>query len=142
MIRYAAKYVTDKTGGYIAYVPSLGTEAVTQGETLEEAREMAIDLVSVLLTSSILDHDKDVHLGDKSLPEGHEWVYPDQKVAVAVMIRAIRKASGLTMDEAAAKIGVTKGTYQKWENPENNTTLESMRKIAKGFNRQLVCEFV
>lgn len=143
MIRYAVKYEPDESGGYIALVPSLGTEAVTQGDTLEEAREMAADLVSELLTSAILDHDKDVPWGDDEKPEDYEWVYPDQKVGVAAMIRAVRKVAGLSMDQAAQRCGVTKGAYQKWEHPlKCNATIESLEKVAKGFQRRLVCEFV
>lgn len=143
MIRYAAQYKVEPDGGFLVLVPSLGPEGITQGDNLEEAREMASDLVSCILTSAVLDHDKaDIHLGDSKLPEGFEWVYPEQKVVAAISVRSMRKAAGLSMQEAADRLNVTKSAYQKWENPEKcNAKIETLEKIAKAFSRQFTIEF-
>ena len=42
--RYTVIFEPAEEGGYVVYVPALNG-AATQGETLEEAREMAKDLI-------------------------------------------------------------------------------------------------
>lgn len=51
---YAAIYEPAEEGGYIVIAPAFGG-AITQGETLEEARHMAIDAITGLVESYIED---------------------------------------------------------------------------------------
>jgi predicted RNase H-like HicB family nuclease/DNA-binding XRE family transcriptional regulator len=143
VIRYAVKYTADETGGFLATVPAFGHSGVTQGETLDEAREMASDLVTCLLVSYVLDHNRDAPECPAKLPSGKnwEWVYPEAKTTVAIAIRTRRRKLGLSMDQAAALVGVAKGTYQRWENPEKcNAKIDSLAKLAKAFDQQLVLD--
>ncbi len=144
MIRYAAHFVPED-GGYFVEVPSVGTEAVTQGDTLNEAREMASEMVSLLLAEKVYQDCQDLPQSDAKLPRGKgwEWVYPHPRAATAIEIRTLRRGSGLSMDEAADRIGVTKGTYQRWEDPEKcNAQVSTLEKVAKAFSKHFVGSFV
>ena len=48
--RYTVVFEPAEEGGYVVHVPALGG-AATQGETFEEAREMAKDLIAGYLRS-------------------------------------------------------------------------------------------
>lgn len=144
MIRFAAHFV-EEDDGYFVEVPSVGTEAVTQGDSLEEAREMVSEMISLLLAEKVYQDGQEIPESDARLPrgEGWEWVYPDPRAATAIEIRRLRQGSGLSMDEAAQRIGVSKGTYQRWEDPEKcNAQVSTLEKVAKAFSKQYVGSFV
>ncbi len=144
MIRFAARYY-EEDGGWIAEVPALGSGAVTQGGTLEEAREMASEMVSLLLESLVWDHGREgKHLpaNDTELPKGYEWICPDPKTLAAISIRGMRKAAGLTMAEASERLGVALGTYQRWESPRQcNARIDTLDRIARTFGRRMEMSF-
>lgn len=61
---------------------------------------------------------------------------------VAKMIRAERQAAGLTMQQAAERIGVTFSTYQRWEDPRRcNATLATLERVAGAFGRRVEVRF-
>lgn len=58
---------------------------------------------------------------------------PEIKQQVARVIREARKARGLTQQEVADKLGVSKGTYNRYEDEESNLSIETIGKIATVF---------
>ena len=145
MIRYAARFYLGEDGWYMAEVPAL-KPAMTQGQSPEEIRMMASELVGALLAHRVWGKmPGPVPPNDEKLPrgEGWDWVYPPTTTVMAIEIRQLRDAAGLSMAEAAERIGVSSGTYQRWEHPEKcNARVDTLEKIAKAFGRHFVGSFV
>ena len=57
MLRYTAIFEEAPEGGYVVRIPTLG--CVTEGETFEEARDMAKDVICCYLTS-LLKHGEPI----------------------------------------------------------------------------------
>ncbi len=140
-LRYKVRYFQEDDG-WLAEVPDIAGGQMTQGETLEEARRMAGDLVTTMLLARI-DAGEELDLPTKGrLPAGWEWVYPDARIEVALMVRSERQKAGLTMQQAAARMGVKFATYQRWEDPERcNATISTLERVARAFGRVLEVRF-
>ncbi|GMU50984.1 MAG: hypothetical protein AMXMBFR33_01300 [Candidatus Xenobia bacterium] len=142
-LRYRARFYQED-GWWLVQIPDVGGAGLaTQGETLEEARENAVDAVTQVLLSRVDEGAEPDPPTRGRLEAGWEWVYPELRVETAIEIRQMRKAAGLTMASAAGRIGVSLGTYQKWEDPERcNATLETLDKLARAFGRHAEVMFV
>jgi transcriptional regulator with XRE-family HTH domain len=58
------------------------------------------------------------------------------------MVRSERQKAGLTMQQAAARMGVSFSTYQRWEDPEKcNATVSTLERVARAFGRVLEVSF-
>ena len=140
MIRYAVRYY-EEDEWHMAEIPAL--DIVTQGESPEDIRHMAQDAVSAVLQTMVWSLGKEIPKSDEALPKGLEWVYPYQQTAIAIEVRNLRKEAGLSQLEAAARIGVSGGTYQRWEDPQKcNARVDTLEKIAAAFGRRYVGLFV
>lgn len=140
-LRYKVRYFQEDDG-WLAEVPDIAGGQMTQGETLEEARRMAGDLVTTMLLVRI-DAGEELDAPTQGrLPAGWEWVYPDARLEVALMVRSERQKAGLTMQQAAARMGVSFSTYQRWEDPEKcNATVSTLERVARAFGRVLEVSF-
>lgn len=140
-LRYKVRYFQEDEW-WLAEVPDIAGGQMTQGETLEEARRMARDLVTTMLLVRIdAGEELDPPTAGR-LPAGWEWVYPDARIEVALMVRAERQKAGLTMQQAAARMGVSFSTYQRWEDPEKcNATVSTLERVARAFGRVLEVRF-
>ena len=140
-LRYKVRYFQEDDW-WLAEVPDIAGGQMTQGETLEEARHMASDLVTTMLLVRI-DAGEDLDPPTEGrLPSGWEWVYPDARIEVAMMVRSERQKAGLTMQQAAARMGVKFATYQRWEDPEKcNATISTLERVARAFGRVLEVRF-
>ena len=87
---------------WLAEVPDIAGGQMTQGQTLEEARHMASDLVTTMLLVRIDAGEELDPPTEGRLPAGWEWVHPDARIEVALMVRSERQKAGLTMQQAAA----------------------------------------
>jgi antitoxin HicB len=74
---YTVIYEPAEEGGYIVIAPTFGG-AITQGETLEEARRMAIDAITGLVESYIED--------DLPIPEDVELALEPVKEQVSITL--------------------------------------------------------
>lgn len=144
-MRYKVRYYFEDQGDgspgwWMAELPDLAGGQVTQGRTLAEARYRARDLVTLM-------HEEKPPAQEGELPSGGdgtwEWVQPFEAGGkIAEMIRAERKAAGMTMRQAAEKIGVTFSTYQRWEDPKRcNATVGTLERVAEAFGRRLEVAF-
>jgi len=52
------------------------------------------------------------------------------KKQASELIKATRKAKGLTQLDVAQKLDISKGTYNRYENGEANLSMETVDKIA------------
>lgn len=141
-MKYPVRYVEAEEGGWLAEVLACGKGGfTTQGETLEDARQMARDAVTEVL---LADFDNGIPFAPTpDLPPGYEWVYPFAQAWMSIAIRQQRKAAGLTLEAAAARMGVSRGTYQRWEDPyKSNATLKTLEKVAQALGKQLEVSMV
>ena len=109
----------------------------TYGNTLEEAKEMAADVLTALL-SSALEHSEPI-------PEpgrGGEDVYliaPEATVQAAILLRMARGER--SEEEVAREIGTTWQAYHKMESTATAAvTLVNLQKAAKALGKELVIE--
>ena len=140
-LRYKVRYFQEDDW-WLAEVPDIARGQMTQGKTLDEARYMAMDMVTTLLLCR-LDAGEELDPPTAGrLPSGWEWVYPSARFEVALMVRSERHKAGLTMQQAAARMGVSFSTYQRWEDPEKcNATVATLEKVARAFGTVLEVSF-
>lgn len=113
---------------------------MTQGRTLAEARYRARDLVTLMHEEKPPAQEGELPSGGTGPANGCNLFEAGGKVAE--MIRAERKAAGMTMRQAAEKIGVTFSTYQRWEDPKRcNATVATLERVAEAFGRRLEVAF-
>lgn len=122
----------------VYYVQFLDLEnGFTYGETLEEAKEMAVDVLSLLL-ASYLEHNQPIPIPCKKTGKNIYLVAPEAKVQAALLLRIIRAAR--SQAKVAKAMGTTWQAYQKIEQPSSNTTLAKLQKAAKALGRELIIE--
>jgi DNA-binding XRE family transcriptional regulator len=70
--------------------------------------------------------DKDVH-----------WVEPRPEIVVPILLRQAREAQHLTLEQLAARLGVTYQAVQKLERPGANPSIKTLAKVARALGREL-----
>jgi len=137
MIAYPAKFIKAAEGGYIVEFIDIPS-CVTEGDTLEEAKEMAKDAISAMLYS--LDSRK-MTIPEPSTAKGKGIYYiePELKVAFAITLKKERERLGLSQKDIAERMNVNWAYYQRIENPRRtNPTLGTIEKLQKVFNRRFI----
>jgi antitoxin HicB len=124
----------------VYYVQFLDLEnGFTYGNTPEEAKEMAADVLTALL-SSALEHGEPIP--EPGLEEGGEDVYliaPEATVQAAILLRMARGER--SEEEVAREIGTTWQAYHKMESTATAAvTLVNLQKAAKALGKELVIE--
>jgi len=137
MIAYPAKFQKAVEGGYVVEFIDIPS-CVTEGDTLEEAKEMAKEAISAMLYS--LDSRK-MLIPEPSVAKGKGIYYiePELKVAFAITLKKERERLGLTQKDIAERMNINWTYYQRIENPRRtNPTLGTIEKLQKVFNRQFI----
>ena len=136
-MQFAVKFF-EEDGWWMAYTPRF--DRFTQGKTLDEARHMAADLLLIHVEDE-LKKGRTVE-SQEVLPEGHEWVEIPARALLASQIARQRVAAGLTMKQLAERLGVTTGTYQKWESARRcNAGVDTLERLAKAYGKHLKISF-
>lgn len=65
---------------------------------------------------------------------------PFPKVAVPILLRKLREASGMSQGDVAARLGVTYQAVQKWERPGANPRVDTVERVLRVFHRRLEIE--
>lgn len=60
---------------------------------------------------------------------------------IGKLIRETRKAKGLTQKELGERIGVAESTLSRFENGDQNLTLETLGRISDALEKDLYIEF-
>lgn len=63
------------------------------------------------------------------------------KIVLAVQFRRMRAARGWTQREVAERVGVSQQQIAKLEDPDANLTIETVTKVAKAFDMNVVVTF-
>lgn len=103
VLQYQAK-LNPQDGGYLVSFPDV-LEAITEGDTLEEALERAADALKVSL-SSYPDRNLDIPTPQKS-ETGHYSVSMSARVATKLALYTAWRSSGMTKTELARRIGIS-----------------------------------
>jgi predicted RNase H-like HicB family nuclease/DNA-binding XRE family transcriptional regulator len=123
-MKYHFKVHKDRKSGYWAHCLERRMGVTTQGETMEELRDMiqeALDLaMDEPMDSDWMPPDPDPTIRGRNIIE----VQVSPRIAMASTVRVTRLKAGLTQKQVAEKMGIkTLSTYQKLEasktaNPE------------------------
>ena len=112
-----AVFKKDKDGGYFVFCPTV--EGVfSQGETMEEAREMIKDALEGVIESALEDDMENYFNDDEYIPKEREIVEPvriNKKLQVAVSIKIARERQGYTQRQMARKIGIKQQHISRYE---------------------------
>ena len=135
MIKYQVKILKEKKG-YSVNFPDL-PGCFSMGDTLEEAKEMASEALSLYLEEA-RDPKWEVPKAKKRKGKNYHWIYPESSVATALMLRRTRINLGLGQAQAAKKLGMTIQQLQKLETPgKSNPTVKTLSKISRVFSVDL-----
>jgi antitoxin HicB len=123
----------------VYYVQFLDIEnGFTFGESLIEAKEMAADVLSSLL-SSALAHNEPIVFPQKTEGKDIYLIAPNAKVQVALLLHLTRE--NLSLEQVATAMGSTWQAIQKIEQSQANPTLSQLQKVAQVLGKELVIEF-
>jgi len=111
---------------------------ITYGGSEEEAKAMAAEAVAGLL-ESYLEHGDRFAVPKAGTGRGWHNVEIEPGLAFALWLRNARLSRGMTLAEAAERMGVKYQVYQKLENPRTaNPTLKTLKKLEAIFGQELV----
>jgi predicted RNase H-like HicB family nuclease/DNA-binding XRE family transcriptional regulator len=136
-LAYPMKFHPAEEGGYwVQGVPPL-TNVLSEGETLEHAKEMAREALSGVFLS-MLDHGLPI---PRPLPiieeEGIQWIEPEPSVVAPILLRWAREDAKMTQSELAARLGITYQSVQRLERSGANPSIKTLAKVAKALGREL-----
>jgi len=136
-IHYAATLSKQVEGGFTVTFPDI-PEAITEGDTIEEARFNAAEALSLALSVRI-------ELGDVIPPPtppadaNMEWVEPDAAVQAAMLVRTTRGSRPLA--DLARAPGSSWPAAQRLENPRHSPTLKQLERAAAALGKRLILAF-
>ncbi len=90
------------------------------------------------ITTSWKDVKKEL-LEDPATYKEYKSLEPEYKI-ISQMLK-IRIEQGLTQKELADKIGTRQSNISRLESGEYNPSLEFLKKVAKGLNKELIVSF-
>ncbi len=107
----------EESGGYFVFCPSV--EGVcSQGETLQEAREMIKDALEGVIEVALEDDMENYFNNDEYIPQPGEVVEPiriNRKLQIAASIKMTRERLGLTQQQMAHKMGMKQQNISRYE---------------------------
>ena len=110
---------------------------LTYGETMEEAKTYAAEALTGYL-ESVISREVDFKQPSR-IRKGMYSIEQEKPVAFVLWLRTKRKESGMTLKDAAEKLGVKYQVYQKLEDPaKTNPTLKTIDRLEHLFNERLV----
>jgi len=110
----------------------------TFGENLTHAKEMAADVLSALLASSLAHHEL-IPFPQKAQGEEIYLIAPTAEVQAALLLHFT--TAHLPQKQVAKAMGSTWQTDKKIEPSQANPTLSQLQKAAHALGQELVIEF-
>lgn len=128
-------YTVEKDEDGFLFVQFIDLEEVfTQGETLEEARYNASEVLSAMLAYRLEKHQEIPEPSE--CPSNGFLATPEPKVQAALLLRKARGNKSLT--ELANAMNITWAAVEKLENPHHCPSLKQLDKAAKALGKKLV----
>jgi antitoxin HicB len=111
---------------------------MTDGATLEHAKEMAAEAVCGLI-GTYLEHNIPFSIPPMNNAPDYYAIPLEPGLSFALWLRNQRKSRNMSLADAAQKMGVKYQVYQKLENPRTaNPTLKTLCKIEQIFGNEVV----
>ena len=130
-MRYPVNLTPD-TDGYVVTFPDI-SEALTQGDTREEALEMALD---ALVTSFDFYFEDNRRIPAPGIIDG-DYVDVPLSVASKVMLLNAFIESGLTQSELARLMGVKRQEVTRLFNLHHSTKIDTVQKALLALGKRL-----
>jgi predicted RNase H-like HicB family nuclease/DNA-binding XRE family transcriptional regulator len=124
-VHYTAKIITEADGRWLVNFPDC-PGCQTFGDSKAEAITRARDALDGWLRVSMEHGDVPPH------PKAQRGVVitVEARLGIAMQLRMLRNAEGLTQGQMAKRVGVSQQQIAKLENPDANPTLETLVAIA------------
>ncbi|HHQ6589171.1 TPA: type II toxin-antitoxin system HicB family antitoxin [Serratia fonticola] len=130
-MRYPVDLQPD-SGGYVVSFPDI-PEALTQGDTREEALAMALD---ALITAFDFYFEDNQPIPLPSEVTGDYVEVPLSVASKVLMLNALIE-SGLTRVELADRIGIKKQEVNRLINLQHSTKIDAIQRAMKALGKQL-----
>lgn len=139
MVTYPAHFEPDQeAGGFVVTFPDF-CYGVTQGDTLEEATEMAQDLLEGLV-SDLIEQGEELPKPSKRRGPHYRFVsLPALQSAKAELYRAFR-ASGMRKAELARRIGIPKSNLDRLFDLKHQSRLDQLEAAFAALNKHIWVE--
>ena len=134
-MEYPALFEPAEEGGFVITFPDFGW-GITQGETEEEGREMAVAALETMIAEHIRRGED---LPRPTRPRGRKYRMirlPALQELKAELYAAFR-ASGMKKAELARRLGIPKTTIDRLFDFNNHTRLEQIEAAFAALNKQL-----
>ena len=139
MITYPGNFEADRqAGGYVVTFPDFRYGA-TQGETLEEATEMAQDLLACLI-SDLIDDGKDLPKPTKRRGRQYRPVSLPGLQSTKVELYQAFRASGLRKSELATRMGIAKSNLDRLFELNHQSRFDQLEAAFAALNKHIWVE--
>ena len=133
-IEYPACFEPCEEGGFTVTFPDF-PEAITEGDTLEEALYMASDVLDLTLLSRIADK-QEIPIPHEEQDATIHMIAPDAKIQSALLIRFNRGDRNLL--DIARAVGASGSAVFRLEDPTHWPSLRTLEKTAAALGKRLV----
>jgi antitoxin HicB len=134
-MEYTARFEPAEEGGFVVTIPDFGW-GVTQGDTEDEAREMAIALLQTLVEEHVRNGR---NLPSPSKPQGrkfHRIRIPALQAAKAELYREFL-AAGIRKAELARRLGIPKTSLERLFDLQHHSRLDHIEAAFKALGKEL-----
>ena len=139
MIRYPALFEPDReAGGFVVTFPDF-RYGVTQGDTLEEAAEMAQDLLEGLI-SDLIDQSEGVPKPGKRSGRHSRWVSLPALQSAKVELYLAFRESGLRKAEFARRTGIPKSNLDRIFDLKHQSRFDQLETAFSVLNKHIWVE--
>jgi antitoxin HicB len=125
-------------GGFVVYFPDFPC-GVTQGETEEEATEMAIDAISMVI-DELMKRGDEVPLPAKRRGQKYRMLNLPALAAAKVELYQAFRASGIRKAELARRLGIPKTNIDRLFNLKHSTRLELLDAAFRAVGKRLLIQ--
>lgn len=135
-IRYPVILQPQLEGGFTVTFPDL-EEAVTEGDSLEEALFNAADVLTLTLEARMAE-GMNIPMPSSLTPGAYE-VSPSAQVQAALLVKLCR--GGRPLSDLARNLETSWPAAARLENPRHWPTLKQLDRAASAFGKRLVLSF-
>ncbi|WP_414901148.1 type II toxin-antitoxin system HicB family antitoxin [Rhizobium cremeum] len=130
---YAAVFEpTERDGGFTVTFPDV-PEAITEGDDMADAREMAADALGIVLLTYLEQ--------GKPLPEAKAegvMIAPDAEVAAKIAVIETFREAGISRSELARRMGKDEKEARRVLDPDTSTKLPMLALALSAMGKRLV----
>jgi len=136
-IEYPAKIKKEEDGIFFVSFSDI-EEAITQGETMEEALFNASEVLTLTMEYR-LDEEQKIPEPSQVTGSNIHLISPSAKVQAALLVRKARE--GRSLADLARTLETSWPSVKRLENPHNSPTLKMIDKAAAALGKRLVLSF-